>query len=635
MPSQDATLSLLALKKIVEGTSNFTGREFFRMLVKNLAETLGLHGVWVTEYAPKENYLHSLAFWLKGEFVPKYDYGVVGTPCEPVIQSNDIFHVPDKVIKLFPKDPDLAPLGAVSYVGLALKDDKGGVLGHLAALDNKPMPELPGFFAIFKLFAMRAEAELRRIQYERRLLENEAKLSRLVNGAMNGILEMDEKLHITQANPAAVKLFEAKGAEALAGRPAQDFLTASGWSKLEQVLPFLDANTESRAALWIPGYVECLKKSGELFHAEASLSKFSADGRSYYVFFIANVQGRLAAEQQLKKLVSETARLKEELRTASNPGAIIGSSPAVQRVCELVRQVAPTEATVLITGETGTGKELLARAIHEHSARQDKTMVTINCAALPPELIESELFGHVKGAFTGALAAREGRFELAHQSTLFLDEIGEMPLALQAKLLRVLQEGEIQPIGSSNVRKVDVRIVAATNRDLAEEVRKGAFREDLYYRLNVFPIHNPPLRERGADIIEIAEAFIARHARKLNKSYARLDDIARHQLLAYHWPGNVRELQNIIERALIMSKGNKLELTSLLQFHPSSHECEDSATEHIYTAEAFRELERQNILRALKLAQWKISGPQGAAALLGLPATTLNSKIKALGISRA
>jgi formate hydrogenlyase transcriptional activator len=180
-----------------------------------------------------------------------------------------------------------------------------------------------------------------------------------------------------------------------------------------------------------------------------------------------------------------------------------------------------------------------------------------------------------------------------------------------------------------------VRIVAATNRDLAEEVRKGAFREDLYYRLNVFPIHNPPLRERGADIIEIAEAFIARHARKLNKSYARLDDIARHQLLAYHWPGNVRELQNIIERALIMSKGNKLELTSLLQFHPSSHECEDSATEHIYTAEAFRELERQNILRALKLAQWKISGPQGAAALLGLPATTLNSKIKALGISRA
>lgn len=635
MPSANATLTLLAVKKIVEGTSTYTGKEFFRMLVKNLAETLDLHGVWVTEYNEKTNYLHSLAFWLKDDFVPKYDYCVVGTPCEPVIQSNDIFHVPERVIQLFPKDPDLPPLGAVSYVGLALKNEKGEVLGHLAALDNKPTPELPEFFAIFKLFASRAEAELRRLQYERRLIENEAKLSRLVNGAMNGIFEMDDQLNITQVNPAAVKLFGVKNADSLIGTSVKNLLSVNGFKKLTEIIPFLNNDVKNEAALWIPGYVECLKQSGESFHAEASLSKFITEGEIFYVFFIANVQDRLAAEQQVEKLRLETSFLKEEIRAMQNPGSIIGQSTEIQEVCELVRQVAPTDTSVLITGETGTGKELLARAIHESSQRQDKTMVTINCAALPPELIESELFGHVKGAFTGAHASREGRFVLADGSTLFLDEIGEMPMSLQAKLLRVLQEGEVQPIGSSKTIKVDVRIVAATNRDLAEEVRKGNFREDLYYRLNVFPIHLPPLRERGEDIIEIAEAFITKHARKLNKKIIKLDDIARHQLLAYSWPGNIRELQNIIERALIMSKNNRLELAPLLHLTQSNAETASSPAKKIYTADELRELERQNILRALKLTDWKISGAQGAAALLDIPPTTLSSRIKALGITKS
>jgi PAS domain S-box-containing protein len=636
MPVQNATWSLLALKQIVELTSTHTGKDFFRMLVKSLAETLELHGVWVTEYDARENYLRSLAFWLKDEYVPKYDYCVVDTPCEPVINSNDIFHVPDRVIQLFPKDPDLPPLSAVSYIGLALKDSNGKVLGHLAALDNKPMEELPEFFAIFKFFALRAEAELRRLQYERRIVEREAKLRRLVNGTMNGIFEMDARLLITQANPAAQRLFGAEKADDLIGLPAKNLLTANGFEKLTAILPFLEAKEEENlSALWIPGYVECRKKSGEQFHAEASISRFEAEGAVFFVFFIENVEDRLSAEQALETLQSEAARLKEEIRAMSNPGDIIGSSPSIRQACELVRQVAPTDTTVLVTGETGTGKELLARAIHAHSPRKDKTMVTVNCAALPPELIESELFGHVKGAFTGAVSARDGRFALAHQSTLFLDEIGEMPLSLQAKLLRVLQEGEIQPVGGAKTLKVDVRIVAATNRDLAEEVRKGAFREDLYYRLNVFPIHNPPLRERGHDVSEIAEAFIAHHARKLNKKIAGLDEIARHQLLSYAWPGNVRELQNIIERAVIMSKDGRIDFAPLLHIAPSSpKEDRTPAAEKILTADELRELEKQNILRALKLANWKISGPRGAAALLDLPSTTLNSRIKAFGISR-
>jgi PAS domain S-box-containing protein len=629
MANENSSAKLLALKKIVEETSTFTGRDFFRALVKNLAETLHLHGVWVTEYDPGAYFLRSLAFWLKDHYVPHYDYAVAGTPCEPVIQSKDLFHVPEKVIQLFPKDPDLPPLGAVSYVGVALKSETGEVMGHLAALDNKPMEELPESFAIFKLFAARAEAEMRRLHYERRLIQNEAKVRRLVNGAMNGILEMDEKFVVTQANPSAVKLF---GAGELAGKPVKDLLTLAGFQSLLHAAPYLDEDDENKAAAWIPGYVECQKLSGETFYAEASLSKFSEGAHTFYVFFIANVQDRLAAEQKAERLLSETAFLKEELRALANPGQIVGKSDCVQRVCDLVRQAAPTDVTVLITGETGTGKELFARAIHEQSPRRDRTMAAINCAALPPELIESELFGHVKGAFTGALAARDGRFAQADQSTLFLDEVGEMPLPLQAKLLRTLQEGEVQPVGGAKTLKVDVRIVAATNRDLAEAVRKGEFREDLYYRLNVFPIHLPPLRERGDDIIEIAESFIEKHARKLNKGPVRLDEFGRRLLQSYPWPGNVRELQNIIERAMIMSKDGKLELAPLLS--PATAPPQAPAPDRIYSADEFREMEKQNILRALETAGWKISGPRGAAALLGLPATTLNSKIKALEISR-
>lgn len=634
MASDRVIQNLLTLKKIVEGTSTSTGRPFFRALVKNLAETLNVPGVWVTEYDEKAYFLRSLAFWYKDHYIESYDYSVSGTPCEPVIKSNDIFHVPERVIQLYPKDPDLPPLGAVSYVGLALKSEKGVVLGHLAALDSKPMPELPEFFAIFKLFAARAESELRRLQFERRLVENEAKLSRLVNGAMNGIFEMNERLIITQVNPAAVRLFGGASAAALVGKPVRELLSPAGYQALAQTLPTLEREDETGAAAWIPGYVECIGPVGNCFHAEASLSKFSAGGEVFYVFFIADVQDRLSAEQQVEKLQSETAFLKEELRAIKNPGDIVGNSPGIRRVCDLVQQVAPTDTTVLICGETGTGKELFARAIHEHSPRKDGAMIAINCAALPPELIESELFGHVKGAFTGAIAPRDGRFVLADNSTLFLDEIGELPLALQAKLLRVLQEGEVQPVGSIHAVKVNVRIVAATNRDLAEEVRKGAFREDLYYRLHVFPILLPPLRERGDDIIALAEDFIAKHARKLNKGPAPIDDISRHLLLSYPWPGNVRELQNIIERALIVCRDGKLNLAPLLQAPTPAETPGPAAETKILRSGEMRELEKQNILRALELANWKISGPQGAAALLDLPATTLNSRIKALGITR-
>jgi transcriptional regulator with GAF, ATPase, and Fis domain len=320
---------------------------------------------------------------------------------------------------------------------------------------------------------------------------------------------------------------------------------------------------------------------------------------------------------------------------------IIGRSAAIQGVCNSIRQVAPTDATVLILGETGTGKELVARAIHDSGARRGKALVRVNCAAIPESLIESEFFGHEKGAFTGATARRDGRFALADGGTLFLDEIGELPLDLQAKLLRVLQEGEFEPLGGTRTRKVDVRVIAATNRDLEEEISDGRFREDLYYRLNVFPIRVPSLQERGEDILLLAEAFGRRFAERTGRRFEELTEEDKRLLEAYAWPGNVRELQNVIERALIVSSGHQLELSRAMPQADGGEQAGDvpAASSAIQAAKVLsaaevEQFEKGNLLRALERCGWKISGAKGVSALLGLPASTVSSRIKTLGIRR-
>ena len=311
-------------------------------------------------------------------------------------------------------------------------------------------------------------------------------------------------------------------------------------------------------------------------------------------------------------------------------------SPSIRQIEEQIEQVAPTDATVLILGESGTGKELVAREIHRCSERAERPMIRVNCASVPKELYESEFFGHVKGAFTGAIKDRVGRFAAADGGTLFLDEVGEIPLELQNKLLRVLQEGQYERVGDDRTRTVDVRIVAATNRNLAHEVKAGGFREDLFYRLNVFPIEVPPLRKRAEDIALLAEHFLARATQKL-KRRARLTEANVAELRSYDWPGNVRELQNAIERAVITAKSGKL------RFHlPGSERAQDpgvgpsasAAPSEILTDEAMRELERNNLLAALERADGKIYGSGGAAELLGLKPTTAASRIQRLGIKR-
>jgi formate hydrogenlyase transcriptional activator len=330
------------------------------------------------------------------------------------------------------------------------------------------------------------------------------------------------------------------------------------------------------------------------------------------------------------KLEKEKAYLEEEARSEHDFGNIVGESAPLRATLRKVETVAPTDSTVLIYGETGTGKELIARAVHDLSPRKDQTFVKLNCAAIPTGLLESELFGHEKGAFTGAITQKLGRFELANQGTLFLDEVGDIPLELQPKLLRVLQEQEFERLGSTRTIKVNVRLVAATNRDLAEMVAEARFRNDLYYRLNVFPLTLPPLRERRDDIPRLVRHFTQRFARRMGRQIETIPSEVMNALVAYPWPGNVRELQNVIERAVILSSGRVLHVprTDLTTAAPQAAAPTDD------TSDALADAEREHILRVVRDAAWVLAGPKGAAARLGMKRSTLQWKMKKLGISR-
>ena len=356
---------------------------------------------------------------------------------------------------------------------------------------------------------------------------------------------------------------------------------------------------------------------------------------------IASALARRDSELALGTALSENERLRERLQAenvylhaelveARDFGEIVGRSPALRAALEKVRQVADTDAAVLLLGETGTGKELLARALHGHSRRNARSFIAVNCAALPAGLIESELFGHEKGAFTGASRAKPGRFELAHHGTLFLDEIGELEPALQTKLLRILEDGEIQRLGATVTRKVDVRIIAATNRDLRRDMREGRFRSDLYYRLGVFPIEVPPLRDRREDIPLLVWHFIQSRQRALNRTITKIPKSVMAALQAYEWPGNVRELQNVIERAMILSSGPVLRVEEGLgKTHP-----ERDGGARRRAAESLQDIERAHIVQVLDRCQWTIEGRGQAAERLGLNSSTLRNRMRKLGIMR-
>jgi PAS domain S-box-containing protein len=435
--------------------------------------------------------------------------------------------------------------------------------------------------------------------------------------------------------------------EEVLGRMITDFMgketqaTLAG-GKLRDVIAHGELENEPRT------YVA---KSGEVVEVVVSATADRDQTGAVMALLVASkdVTERNRAERQLRAAFEENARLREELererdylreevQVSMNYGRIIGESPALQKMLARLEAVAQTSASVLIQGESGVGKELVAHVIHARSPRSQGPLVKVNCASIPHELFESEFFGHVKGAFTGAHRDRVGRFQLADGGTIFLDEVGEIPLDLQSKLLRVLQESEYERVGDDRTHSVDVRVIAATNRDLEQAVADGRFREDLYYRLSVFPIEVPPLRARGEDVVQIASHFLEKTCQEFGHRPLTLSRQQAALLKRYDWPGNIRELKNVIERAVILSRGKVLRLdlamSDILTAPAAREEPSENDGERLLTEVDMRELERSNTLLALRLAEWRVSGPNGAAKMLGVKPTTLADRMRKFKLAK-
>ncbi|OUS05878.1 hypothetical protein A9Q81_03805 [Gammaproteobacteria bacterium 42_54_T18] len=426
-------------------------------------------------------------------------------------------------------------------------------------------------------------------------------------------------------------------------------MTTYQQKKLQNAVDLLLSKKNTEDHIWLPDSLKFIKQHGKDVIADVTISLIDKKQNSIIVISFRNVNERIEGLKRIESLRLEQQYLKEELKKASPNTQMIGSSQLMLDVVEQIEQVASTNASVLICGETGTGKELVANAVHQLIKRKDKAFIKVNCGALQANLIESEFFGHEKGTFTGATSRRIGRFKLADGGTIFLDEIGDIPANLQVKLLRVLQEGEFEPVGSAVTQKVNIRIIAATHKDLLQAVQDGEFREYLYYRLNVFPINVPALRDRGDDLITIAQTFKDYFCEQMGRSIGDFDHQQISQLRSHHWPGNIRELRNIIERAVITAKNDTLDLqralpssnvetTSDIQDPPvasiksakNQNVSEPVITDnsHIFNESQLRDIEKSNIVRALTQCNGKISGNKGAAKLLGLKPSTLNSRIK-------
>jgi PAS domain S-box-containing protein len=610
------------LRQLDEGTAAVVGAHFFQSLTKNLAAALGVQCTFVSELMGQGTRVRTLAFWTGAGFADNVEYDLDGTPCQRVLRG-EICHYERDVQSLFPRDQDLVKLAAQSYMAVPLVSPSGTVLGHLAAMDHKPMPLTPEDLSIFKIFGARAGAELERTRLEATLKDNEERLRDLFDEAPIAYVNEGLDSKFIRANRTAMKTLGITP-DQVEGTYGFSFIpdTPDAQRRLKEAFDSIGRGTDTSGVV-----LELRRKDNGKPLWIQWWSRPDPSGTYTRTMFV-DITERVLMEQEKTRLEAQKVYLQEEIQTEHNFEEVIGTAPAIKKVLKAVEQVAATDATVLIGGETGTGKELIARAIHNLSPRRQGVLVKVNCAAIPAGLIESELFGHEKGAFTGALARKVGRFELADRATIFLDEVGEIPLDLQTKLLRVLQEGEFERLGSTKTIKVNVRVIAATNRDLEREVREGRFRSDLFYRLNVFPIQLPPLRERAQDIPLLAAYFVKKHAPNLGKKIESIPPAAIEALKAYPWPGNIRELEHVIERAIILSRGPQLELGDWM---PRSAGGAGGGDGKISTLE---EAERAHILDVLERVGWKVSGKSGAAELLGLKPTTLEARMKKLNIAR-
>lgn len=499
--------------------------------------------------------------------------------------------------------------------------------------------------------AQQAAVGIENLRLNEILLRHSRSLERqnalILDAAGEGIYGLDPEGLTTFVNPAAATLLGWDVGDLL-GRPMHAVLhhtRADGSAYPAEECPIYAAFNDGQVhevrddVFW--------RQDGTSFPVEYTSTPIEGDGTVQgAVVVFRDVTARRDTEAQLqaalddvkaltKRLEAENVYLQEEIRERHHFGDIIGNSPAIGHLQQAVETVAPTNASVLITGESGTGKELIARAVHRLSPRQDRPLITVNCASVPRDLFESEFFGHRKGAFTGAVRDRVGRFQLAHRSTLFLDEVGEIPLELQAKLLRVLQQGEFERIGDERTTTVDVRVVAATNRDMKAEVEAGRVREDLYYRLNVFPIEVAPLRRRREDIPLLATRFVEQAARRYNRPEARLTNANIDQLQAAEWPGNIRELMHAVDRAVLTARDGRLRFDAVREVDRARAEIHaEGGTPAIRTDAELQAAHDDNLRAALQQTGWKIYGPGGTAELLGMRPTTLVARIKKAGLTK-
>jgi formate hydrogenlyase transcriptional activator len=659
------------LHTITQGTATVTGDDFFRSLVRHLAQALGIRYSFVAECTDDtKTRVRTLAFWNGEAIGDNVSYLLLGTPCEKVIEG-EVCCYPDRLQTLFPRDKDLMTLQAESYLGVPLYGLSGDVLGHLVVMDDEPMRDLQHHLPILHIFASRAGVELERKHTSEALEKSEGRLKALldINNAIVSKLTRDElfqaiseavgrvisfdrlslSLHDPEANVLRLVTYAGpyrRDDYSPLGRVLELRDSPAGLAFLDQK-PILrrdleiERRTSSEERAFEHGFRSLcalpLVVRGRSIGAitVGSLAKnryreaeagFLMEVANQVAIAVENMKSYEEIETLKARFEAEAVYLQEEIKTEHNFEEIIGQSAPVQQLLRKIEQVAPTEATVLIRGETGTGKELLARAVHDRSRRKDRPLVKVNCGSIPSGLVESELFGHEKGAFTGATQRRIGRFELANGGTIFLDEVTELPSDTQVKLLRVLQEGEFDRVGSSQTMKVDVRVIAATNRDLHQVVRSGAFRSDLFYRLNVFPLEVPSLRERREDIPLLVNFFLSKFSKKLGKEIRGVAQRAMESLKHYSWPGNIRELQNVVERAVIVASG------PIVQIDESMLRSEAGAQE--LSVDTLENVERSHIVRALNETNWVIHGKKGAAQILGINASTLRSRMEKLGIKR-
>jgi transcriptional regulator with PAS, ATPase and Fis domain len=636
------------------------GGDFFRSLARQLCQALQADFVLVGAIQKDGAKVRTLAAQtLAGEVVP-FEYELAGTPGADVVNGS-LRCYPENVHELFPQDEQLKEMLAQGYVGAPLMGPDGRCLGLICAITRQPLTDPKLAESVLQIFALAAVAELQRAESAENLAladkrwrsfathSNEAIVRFAVEPPIPLNLPIEEIIdlayryaYVEDCNDQAAVLFGLDRAS-LMGARLEIVSNRSDAEQLERLRAFARAGcvfsqverpfAGRHLLMTREGIIENGKLVGawvtgrditELKEAEAQVRSLNRE-----------LESRVAELTDLRaRLEQDNAYLRDEIRADHPFEEMVGSSPRFLELVSRIQLVASTSATVLINGETGTGKELVVRAIHNLSDRRDRPLVKLNCAAIASGLVESELFGHVRGAFTGAVDRRIGRFEHANGGTLFLDEITELPLEMQAKLLRVLQEQEFEPVGSNRTVKVDVRLLAATNRSLADAVREGRFRMDLYYRLLVVPVDVPPLRERREDIPALTAHFIARYARQFGRRIDGVSPAAMQQLISYDWPGNIRELENVLARAVVLCTGTVLDKVLPDENGPAAEAVVSGAADSESTPRTLQEAERRHIEKTLLAVNWVLEGPKGAAALLGLNPSTLRGRMKRLGIRR-